>query len=310
MSPLDGFDFSALDRTDFGEEGVREEIIAPILRAVGYGATGRHRIGRNVRLEHPYVTIGTTTRKLALIPDYVLYVDERPVLVLDAKRPSEVVDDREHVAQVYSYAINREIRADWFALCNGRNFALFHVGDATSVPRLNVPLTNLEAQWLVLARAIDPPALSKHSELRKDFGIHLMKLGLDPTFNLSFFGVPVTNIAKCRPNLFTFSGTMRSDEGEYVASFDLDAVGVATILYYVPDAMKRQILGLLLSAEPRVHLNFEPPIAGVNILRCRLSPQIEENAEEHFVPMRIDALDPVEIESSKIARTISRGQAP
>src|SRR5258708_5322375 len=51
-APLLDFDFSLLDSTDFKEDSVREEIIQPILKALGYSAGGKNRIIRSLALSH------------------------------------------------------------------------------------------------------------------------------------------------------------------------------------------------------------------------------------------------------------------
>ncbi len=57
--PLKDFDFSVLDDPEFKEDSVREEIVAPLVRALGYAPSGRYRVIRSRPLEHPYVSIGS-----------------------------------------------------------------------------------------------------------------------------------------------------------------------------------------------------------------------------------------------------------
>jgi hypothetical protein len=42
--PLDKFDFQLLDSRGFKEDSVREEIVLPILNALGYAGSGPNRI--------------------------------------------------------------------------------------------------------------------------------------------------------------------------------------------------------------------------------------------------------------------------
>lgn len=110
---FEDFDFSLLDSPEFKEDSVREELILPIIRSK--------------TLEHPYVSIGSQPRKISIIPDYVFLSDDKPYWVLDAKSPSEKIRKSEHVEQAYSYAIHPEIRADLYALCNGKEFILYSI---------------------------------------------------------------------------------------------------------------------------------------------------------------------------------------
>jgi len=45
--PLEDFDFALLNSQDFKEDSVREEIIHPLLKALGYAASGPNRIIRS-----------------------------------------------------------------------------------------------------------------------------------------------------------------------------------------------------------------------------------------------------------------------
>jgi hypothetical protein len=86
------FDFSILDSKDFKEDSVREEIILPILKKLGYSAFGENKIIRSKSLPHPFVKIGSTKRSITLIPDYLLQVEDNYKWVLDAKAPNEKIE--------------------------------------------------------------------------------------------------------------------------------------------------------------------------------------------------------------------------
>jgi hypothetical protein len=306
MHPLRHFDFSALDRADFGEDAVREEIIAPILRALGYAPSGRLRIVRSQRLAHPFVEIGTTKKRLSLIPDYVLYIGDRPVLVLDAKAPTEHVLAPEHIAQVYSYAINRELRVEWFAVCNGRSLAILHVADPGNVPRYQINLMNLDERWPELVDALAPATLEKPpAPFLKDFGIHLMKLGVTPDVNLAFHRVPILQLAKWDEGAFRFSAQVYSDECDYMSTFQIGATELDALLQDVRDDVSTKIRSAFDSETPNVLVNFDPPLTYVNIFMCTISKEIDENANEHYVTLHVSALSPIDGATSPIERHAS-----
>ena len=71
MGILDGFDFSALDSPDFKEDAVREEIVWPILNAIGYKATGNLKIVRSRKLADPHVQVGSQKKTINHFPDYL-----------------------------------------------------------------------------------------------------------------------------------------------------------------------------------------------------------------------------------------------
>ncbi len=115
------FDSSLFDDPSFKEDSVREVVILPILERLGYYPSGNQKIIRSKSLVHPFIYIGTRQHKVRIIPDYTLYYDEQPIIIVDAKSPIENLDYPAHVQQAYSYAIHPDIKAKYFSLCNGRD---------------------------------------------------------------------------------------------------------------------------------------------------------------------------------------------
>ncbi|MDR2034735.1 MAG: type I restriction enzyme HsdR N-terminal domain-containing protein [Helicobacteraceae bacterium] len=121
---FNGLDFSKIaNDPDFKEDSVRERIVLPILKELGYS---QENIVRSKTLQHPYLKIGSNKKiPIKLIPDYLLKIEDCYAWVLDAKAPSQSVASDDNVGQAYSYAIHPEINASYFALCNGIEFALY-----------------------------------------------------------------------------------------------------------------------------------------------------------------------------------------
>lgn len=165
FTALQEFDFQLLDDSDFKEDSVREVIIHPILRELGYSEGGLNRIVRSRSLSHPFVKIGSTERPVTIIPDYLLLAANKPAWILDAKAPGEPVASGGHVEQAYSYAIHPEIRSRYFALCNGREFALFErEGDGMA---LYFQVSEIGRHWdalyaLLGPRSFQPGAAHSH----------------------------------------------------------------------------------------------------------------------------------------------------
>lgn len=63
---LEGFDFSLLESNEFKEDSVREEIILPIIKGLGYSSNQPHQIIRSRSLLHPFVSIGSKKRTFTL----------------------------------------------------------------------------------------------------------------------------------------------------------------------------------------------------------------------------------------------------
>jgi DNA modification methylase len=104
---------------DFKEDSVREEIILPLLKSLGY------RQESIVRSKSFKLKIGSQQKEIPIIPDYLLEIEGKYSCVIDAKAPKENIISGGNIEQVYSYAMHPEIRSLYFALCNGREFSLF-----------------------------------------------------------------------------------------------------------------------------------------------------------------------------------------
>jgi len=148
------FDFQLLNSGEFKEDAVREELINPILKQLGYKAYGHNRIVYSKTLAHPFVKIGSQKRQINIIPDYLFEINGKYSWVLDAKAPDENILLGEHIEQVYSYAIHPDINADIFALCNGREFAAYSKDKRE--PLLFFQLSEIDKHWDEIEKLLSP----------------------------------------------------------------------------------------------------------------------------------------------------------
>jgi len=153
------FDFDLLRSPDFKEDSVREELILPIVKALGYSAHGENKIVRSKRLRHPFVSTGSKEVPLTNFPDYLFEVNGKFAWVLDAKGPDEEIRTGDNRQQTYFYAIHPEIDVKYFALCNGREFIIFHISQTQAV--LYFSLSEIEKHWKELEKYLSPNAFAK-----------------------------------------------------------------------------------------------------------------------------------------------------
>lgn len=158
MNLFEAFDFDLLDSPDFKEDSVREELILPILRALGYSSKGTNRIVRSKRIEHPFVSIGSKEARITNFPDYLLEVDGRYAWVLDAKGPAEDAISGPNKQQAYFYAIHPDIDVQLYALCNGRELVVFRVNQKHAV--LRVSLEDIAKRWQEIYDLLGPTVFS------------------------------------------------------------------------------------------------------------------------------------------------------
>ncbi|MDR0676798.1 MAG: type I restriction enzyme HsdR N-terminal domain-containing protein [Elusimicrobiota bacterium] len=134
------------------EDTVRELIILPILKKLGYE---NENIIRSKTLKHPFIKIGSKKRPIKLIPDYVIKIGESFICVLDAKAPNEKIMNSDNVEQVYSYATHPEIRSNYFCLCNGIEFVVYKTL-GNSAPILYFKIEEIKENWDKLKKLISP----------------------------------------------------------------------------------------------------------------------------------------------------------
>jgi hypothetical protein len=176
---FNNFDFEVLNDTYFKEDSVREELIVPIIKALGYSVTGDARIIRSKPLVHPYVAIGSQRKNISIIPDYLFMLGNKPYWILDAKSPTEDILKSKHIEQAYSYAIHPEVRAELYALCNGKEFILYSI--RCFEPVLHFSLKDIEKYWEKLFRILNPETKANPELVNyyPDYGLHLRKLGVN-----------------------------------------------------------------------------------------------------------------------------------
>lgn len=238
---LDDFDFSVLDSPSFKEDAVREEIIAPMLREIGYRPSGQIRVERSKNLIHPFVMIGSKKHRIYIIPDYTLYEDTTPLLVLDAKAPSEPVIRSKNVEQAYCYAIHPEIRCRSYGLCNGRQLVLHDV--SRFEPIMLVDCSAIPAHWDEVKKRLDPRFL-KMPELQSflnDFGLMVKKMGIGSTEKVAFDKCFIQMLAKSSDSLFIANSTCSLAGKEYFMTYDFTLPLFETMVAMLPERQEAQI---------------------------------------------------------------------
>lgn len=284
---LEGFDLELVNNTEFKEDSVREEIILPIIKGLGYGANKPNQIIRSRKLLHPFVSIGSKRKEIYIIPDYLFEVDNKPAWILDAKSPSESIVNSKHVEQAYSYSIHSDVRVKFFALCNGLEFALYNIEEIK--PILHFPVKALPLYWETLRQFLTPEYVFTKNPLKycKDLGLHLKRLGFDSFESLIFPNVPITNIGQMDPDFFSISGTVVDNGEKYVVTFDFGADVFEQLKGKIPDnAIK--ILSIR-KPDSRQAVKFGDRAFIVNI-ECKIGSKLEENEKEIFLPLWINAI--------------------
>lgn len=285
FNPIKDFDLKVLDEPDFKEDSVREEIILPIIKHLGYSATQPNKIVRSKSLAHPFVSVGSARKKITCIPDYLFEVTGKYAWVLEAKGPNENIISGPHVEQAYSYAIHSEIRVPIFALCNGRDFVVFHISQEK--PLLKFPIQLLPQYIPELEKILGPAGVLNYDfKLAKDLGLHLKRLGFEKFENIVFPNLPISFIAQLDNDLFTTGTSTELPEGDiYVLTLDFDLDALAQLNGKVP----AKVLDVLLErkSEGRSVVQFTNGSILVDV-DCRVGRDLQENSDEIFLPFVVN----------------------
>jgi hypothetical protein len=234
------FDFGVLDSPNYKEDAVREDIVAPFLKALGYQPSGEQRMERSKALTHPFVMIGSQKRKINIVPDYTLFQGDQPILVLDAKRPSEPIVKSEHVEQAFSYAIHPDIRTRSYALCNGHELVLYDV--EKSEPVLQVRMDSLGENWNLVLRHLSPVALANHHHrsFLPDLGIFLKNAGFTSSQQITFPNSRIQMLGHTIGGGLTACAAHEILEGEpFQGSFDMPMKVLPALLSCLPEEAAR-----------------------------------------------------------------------
>lgn len=285
LEQLQKFDYNVLESPEFKEDSVREEIIVPLIKALGYDYKGKYKIVRSRKLQHPFTMIGTNKYKISIFPDYILECDGKCVCIIEAKAPSESLADEECISQAYSYAVHREVGAKFYALCNGKEFRLY----STSLfkPVAVFAMQYISSHFDRLNAMIGAENILAYSEkkIAKDLGIHLKMLSAGNTAQtFTFMDFPIFRIALVEPDTYTVDSTLVFDEEKYCGSFDFNYQTLQQLKAVLPDdALK--ILQEPFDGSPVV-VEFSGEIIEAGIT-CKLGEKIYENSDEHYMPLKI-----------------------
>ena len=301
---FEDFDPRLFDDPEFKEDAVRETIISPIVKKLGYVASGENRVVFSRNLKHPFIRVGTRNHPVTMIPDYTLLHKERPIFVLDAKGPREDILSPEHVQQAYSYAVHPEIACQEFGLCNGRQLVAFNV--ASPQPILNVFWRDFETRWSEVEKNLAPMFLSDPClrEFSPDLGFKLSRIGYTKGEKITFLPVRLNHFARVSDALYTASSNCEFAGKTHCASFDFPAEMLDSILLGLPEPLRVKfahalkcapfmaVAGLAIELDATVELGdltqgsdeFFVPLIITDVIESRFNPSLPCADPNHYPP--------------------------
>ena len=153
------------------EADVREDVLVPLIAALGYKTGSSFDIRRELSLRYPRQSLGRKQEAKDPVlrgrADYMMRVDGEFSWVLEAKSPVSEIQPAE-VEQAWTYAAHPEVRASYFALCNGRNFVVYDSLAGPEAPAiLTLAYEELDSRFVDLQEILGPQAIQRQIATRK-----------------------------------------------------------------------------------------------------------------------------------------------
>ncbi len=144
-------DFPALPFDRMNEADVREEVISPLIRSLGYRTGTENNVVREQGLRYPRQYLGRKDPArdpgLRGKADYILEVKGRVRWVIEAKAPGVELGPNDS-EQAWSYANHPEVRAVYYALCNGWQLSIYSTSHGpNSGALLKIDYSALAENW-------------------------------------------------------------------------------------------------------------------------------------------------------------------
>ena len=280
---FENFEKHLFDTKEFKEDSVREIIIAPILRKLGYHPIGDNTVVRSKTLSQPFIYVGTKRHPVNIIPDYTLYHKESPIMILDAKSPIESLNSTAHIQQAYSYAIHPEIQVSNFALCNGKRLAVYSTKRLE--PLLDIGYEEYESRWDEIEKYLSPKYLL-NPDLRNykpDFGLAISRMGMLPGSEVIMLAAQLGLFAKVSDKLCSATVNTELAGKVHCVTFDFTPEKLPLLIAGLPVELRDQFSSALSRA---------PFQAGADLclevdIRTVLGEPIDV-ANETFVPLLIN----------------------
>jgi hypothetical protein len=187
MNLFQDFDFRALETPGYPEDSVKENIVNPILRQLGYGTSGPHQVMPAKAVSNPFVYLGASQHKVSILPDYLLRADDANAFTLGVTAPSVNIHRGEVAEQAFAYAIHPEIRTFYYGLCNGRELCVYKWTRVEPVLAIPVHRPGRPVGGTRRAPSARRPSPNRTvADFLPDFGLSYLKLGGDRNARIRF----------------------------------------------------------------------------------------------------------------------------
>lgn len=160
-------DFPDYNFKSLNEQDIREEIISPLLRLLGYRSGTPNNIIREQALSYSKAYLGRkkhTDPDLRGRADYICEAENKVRWVIEAKAPTaSIIED--DIQQAWTYANHPEVRAVYFVLSNGIEFQIFNTNKGPDEPPFfKCEYPELEKQLTIIKNILSTLAIIRDFE--------------------------------------------------------------------------------------------------------------------------------------------------
>jgi Type I restriction enzyme R protein N terminus (HSDR_N) len=210
-------DFPTYNFNLLGETDIREEIVAPLLRHLGYRSGTTDNVIREQQLSYPQLQLGKrkpTDPPLRGIADYICEAGGLIKWVIEAKPPGEDLNKLVQ-EQAWSYANHPQIRAVYFVVTNGLEFKIYQTNKGADAPALfECSYQQMADKMTVIENILFPSSILRdHPTLTVDTNIPLGP-GLRSITRITSGQIKFTNISIPVPPLEQMIMTITSGSVE------------------------------------------------------------------------------------------------
>ncbi|RXE49135.1 type I restriction enzyme HsdR N-terminal domain-containing protein [Chromohalobacter israelensis] len=221
---------ASLDVKGFKEADVREEIINPLLKIIGYKKGNEHSVDREKHIKF----VGSTNRYI----DYSLTVWEQDFWLVETKRPhyNQEAFGYKEASQAFEYAAHPEIRAALVVICDGIKLEIFDREESVENPAHRLLIKNLAREYINVAQYLSPVNVWFFYRRRL---LRELDRAFEKEGNLNrvteFKGIMSSHLDGMRSKILSnFRANSRKDENGYPESLALaDPTDITESLFFV-----------------------------------------------------------------------------
>lgn len=157
--------FEPLDFSNMNEADIREEVLAPLIRFLGYRSGTKNNVIREQSLTYPRVFMGRKKPQSDPLvrgrADYILETENKIRWVIEAKPPSEKIN-HDVIEQAFTYANHPEVRAVYFMISNCIQTVIYQTNfSPDKKPLLEISYNQLNSKLESLKNILNPSSISK-----------------------------------------------------------------------------------------------------------------------------------------------------